>query len=166
MLCFILNFSYTGYLLQVLLWTNGVFLMFFVLALFLSPENKARKLISSLPKRELILNEKGLSIPIEMVTDPPFNIAVRASKTEIQLAWSHIVDWEVSGGSGDDPSQYQIRLKGIHQYGGFLFQTVGLIRTPEILRNEKNLIKCLREHLACPIKWSTSEPDWMTSPEI
>ena len=161
---FFLRFAHTGDLVTVLAALNGgFFLMVILIAPFLrNTKRKARLLVDGLSQRELVVDSKGISIPIEIVTEPALHIAVDAGHTEVRLAWSEITDWEVSDGMGGAPAQHSISLSPGNRYAGFS-DRFGVIRVEEITQCEKYFIGRLQSHLQCPIRWAAAEPSWISS---
>jgi|LakMenEpi03Aug12_release.lakeMendotaPanAssembly.Ray.scaffolds.fasta_scaffold669569_1 hypothetical protein len=157
-----LEYAHTGYLVTMLVAVNGgLFFMTILIAPFISNTvTKALRLVDGLAHRELVLDSKGISIPIEIVTEPALHIAVQAGHTEVRLVWSEITDWEVSDGMGDAPAQHSISVSPSNRYAGFSGR-FGLIRVEEITQCEKDFIGRLQSHLQCPIRWAAADPGWI-----
>jgi hypothetical protein len=100
---------------------------------------------------------QGLTLPIQMLTEPAFHLAVAANQVEIHLNWSDITRWEVyaAAGSGKNssPKQHLLQLRGqaSANYGG-IFARFGIIRVPELLAAETALLEFASRHLSCPIE--------------
>ena len=152
------KFAYTGDLLLALLIANGIFA--FVSAIVIPISNSTRKravrLLASPSKRHLRVDAHGLTIPIEIVTEPALHVAVESKRTEVSIVWSEITHWEVSDGMGRSPAQHSLSIKNSALGGAF--GRFGLVRTPEILRQEQALLDYARQHLSHSIVWAASEP--------
>ncbi len=157
-LIFFFKLAHTGNLMWGLLIANGflAFIGMIVIPIHDSIRRKALRLLAPFSERYMRADAHGMTIPIEIVTEPALHIAVESEQTEVSITWSEIKHWEVSDGMGSSPAQHSISVSG-NALGG-AFGRFGLIRTPEILRQEEALLVYARQRLSCKIVFAAVEP--------
>ena len=125
--------------LDLILSINGlVFIVFGFVAFSYSKSNReALKLLQRTNVRMLELTPKEIIIPIELLTSAMWNKVVHQSETSLSLSWSDIESWE------SHPYQYSLEVKKIGR--------LGIIRSPEVVRQEAEFLDFVSSHLSCPV---------------
>lgn len=125
--------------LDLILGMNALVLIIFGLVAFTySKSNReAVKLLQRTNVRMLELTPKQIIIPIELLTSEMWNKVVLQRETSLSLFWSDIESWE------SHPSQYSLEVKKIGR--------LGIIRSPEVIRQEAEFLDFVSSHLSCPI---------------
>ena len=118
---------------------NALILMAFGFVAFTySKSNReALKLIQGSKVRMLELTSKEIIIPIELLTSAMWNKLVDQNETSLSLPWIDIVSWE------SHPSQYSLEVKKMGR--------LGIIRSPEVIRQEAAFLDYVSSHLSCPV---------------
>jgi hypothetical protein len=106
--------------------------------------------------QELRLDDKGIEIPLWLLTQPAFFRCVEAGKVHLFIPWSDLVGWSIETGVGDARSQHLLTVAGesaIYGKGPLLVlgaPCFGILRAP-LARDEARLLEAARRHLGCPI---------------
>ncbi|MFP5491197.1 MAG: hypothetical protein ACLGG0_06830 [Bacteriovoracia bacterium] len=112
-----------------------------------APLNAARALVNKHPTRKFILNEKGLEIPLELLTIPAFHIALREGKASIIIPWKEILSFEAHRQRGSSPRQFSLKTSGeTEKYGG-LMGSFGVICDAALVAQESNILASARRYL-------------------
>jgi hypothetical protein len=123
---------------DLILGINGLVIIVFSLVTFTYSKSnrKALKLLQGSHLRMLELTSKEIIIPIELLTSAMWNKVVDQNQTSLSLFWSDIESWE------SHPSQYSLEVKKIGR--------LGIIRSPEVIRQEVEFLDFVSSHLSCP----------------
>ncbi len=138
----------------------GLFLVSVLIGRILSgPFRKASELLKKNPlPRKFVLNPRGLSIPIEILTNNAFHLAINNNKTDVFIPWDDIESWEVYAGSGRSSDQHLLKLKGnSRELTGLLKQSMGIIRTEELRKMDHEIISFASRFLQNEIKICTDD---------
>ena len=125
--------------LDLILSMNGLVLIAFgfVAFTFSKSSREALKLLQRTNVRMLELSPKEIIIPIELLTSALGNKLVLQNQTSLNLFWSDIESWETH------PSQYSLGVKKLGR--------LGIIRSPEVIRQEAEFLDFVSSHLSCPV---------------
>ena len=126
---------------------------FLILVLILKNDlSKRKNLLKNSPSRKLILNNEGIRVPFEVLTQGPMQIALRNNEADVFIAWKDIKSWEIYPGGGRASSQFSIELQGDSKKYASVLGLCGIIRIPEITKSEEQLIQYATQYLSCDIK--------------
>ena len=126
--------------LDLILSMNGLVLIAFgfVAFTFSKSSREALKLLQRANVRMFELTPIEIIIPIELLTSALGNKLVLQKETSLSLSWSDIESWE------SHPYQYSLEVKKIGR--------LGIIRSPEVVRQEAEFLDLVSSHLSCPIR--------------
>lgn len=112
-----------------------------------APLSAARKPVSKHPIRKFILNSQGLEVPLELLTEPAFHIALREEKVSIFIPWNEILSFEAHPQRGSSPRQFSLKTSGeTERYGG-LMGVFGVMCDAALLNQESNILAAARRYL-------------------
>ena len=125
--------------LDLILSINGIVLVVFgfVAFTFSKSSREALKLLQRANVRMFELTPIEIIIPIELLTSALGNKLVLQKETSLSLSWSDIESWE------SHPYQYSLEVKKIGR--------LGIIRSPEVVRQEAEFLDFVSSHLSCPV---------------
>lgn len=156
---FVLNFQFILNDMEItfggiVFWLNtAIILIFLILVMILKKDfSKRKNLLKKSPLRKIVFNSEGISIPFEILTQGPLQIALRNNEADVFIAWKDIKSWEIYPGGGRAPSQFSLELQGDSKKYASAFGVLGIVRIPEIVNSEELLIQYANQYLSCDIK--------------
>ena len=138
----------------------GLFLAIILIGRVASaPYRKAGELLRKNPlPRKFVLNQNGLSIPIEIITNNSFQVALKQNKTDIFIPWEDLESWEVYAGSGRSSDQHVLKLQGKSRgLAGLIMPTMGIIRSEELRKMDYEIINFASRFLQKQISICTND---------
>lgn len=122
------------------------------------PYVKARDLLAKTGSpRKLVLDEEGLSIPLEITTNNVFHLMLRKNLLDIRVPWADIEAWEVYSAAGRSADQHLLRVRGESKNFTGLMPVIGIVRTPELKSFDQAIIERASKQLGAGVKICTDE---------
>lgn len=115
------------------------------------PQQRARRL-SHRRSPVLQFGEAGVLVPFELLTSPAYDIALKHGVSDVQIPWAEIETIEVHSARGKSPQQYAMRTHGESAKWGGLLGNWGIIRSPEVLEQEDQVLAALEKKLGAALR--------------
>lgn len=126
--------------------------MFVAMAPLLTATDRAAlKLLAGAGPRAVTLDGEGVRLPVEVVTEPAFHLAIEADETEVFVAWRTIVRWQVLEGTGGAHAQHLLHVApSTRRFPPF--HRFAIVRCGALRARDADVIAFARRHLACAIE--------------
>ncbi len=124
--------------------------------LLTATDRAALKVLTGAGPRAVTLDGEGLRLPVEVVTEPAFHLAIEAGEATVLVPWDAIVRWEVYGGAGDAHAQHLLHIApSTRRFGPF--HRFAILRVDALRAGEDALFAFARRHLGCAIEVRTDD---------
>lgn len=126
--------------------------MFIAMAPILTATDRAAlRVLAGADPRAVELDAEGIRLPVELVTEPAFHLAIEASEAGVRVAWGDIVRWEVLEGAGGAHAQHLLHVSpSTRRFPPF--HRFGIVRRGALREHDADVIAFARRHLDCAIE--------------